>query len=50
MRRPSAHSSLDVVAGPEAVGFYERVGFVREGIAQTSFAEAVRLRRALSAS
>ena len=42
--------SLDVVAGPEAVGFYEEVGFVREGTAETSFAEAFRLRRALSAS
>lgn len=38
---------LDVVAGPEAVGFYERTSFVREGPAQTLFAEAFRLHRAL---
>ena len=48
--RVSGARSLDVVAGPEAVGFYERVGFAREAGAPTSFAEAFRLRRPLTGS
>ena len=46
--RSAGATHLDVVAGPEAVGFYERLGFVREGPAETLFAEAFRLHLSLA--
>ena len=36
-------SRLEVTANPNAVGFYERVGFVKTGTARTQFADADRM-------
>jgi GNAT superfamily N-acetyltransferase len=37
-------TSVTVIAGPEAVGFYERLGFARIGSARTRFGPAYSLR------
>jgi N-acetylglutamate synthase-like GNAT family acetyltransferase len=40
---------IDVVANPQAVAFYERVGFVRTGEAETQFGPAPRMSLVLDA-
>lgn len=42
--RETGAPHVEVIAGDEAVGFYERLGFRRRGRAQTRFAIAYRLR------
>jgi GNAT superfamily N-acetyltransferase len=42
--RDAGATHVQVIAGDEAVGFYERLGFGRRGRAQTRFALAHRLR------
>ncbi len=44
--RAAGAACLEVTAGP-AQGFYEKVGFEVVGVAETRFAPAVRMRRAL---
>jgi predicted N-acetyltransferase YhbS len=41
--RERGATRIDVVANPQAVGFYERVGFVSVGEAQTRFGSAPRM-------
>jgi len=41
-------AALEVIANHNALGFYERLGFVVTGLAQTQFGPAQRLRRALN--
>lgn len=43
-------AALDVVANGNALGFYEKLGFVVTGVAETQFGPAKRLRRTLNSA
>jgi GNAT superfamily N-acetyltransferase len=48
--RAAQATRIDVIANPNALGFYERVGFVSEGTAPTRFGPGVRMSLRLSQS
>ena len=47
MARAHGAHAITVTANPDATGFYERVGFVESGRAETRFGPAITMRLAL---